>query len=667
MRSDEKKYALTQEAKSLYVRYDEWPELAQLFAETQKKNPKSKLGSTNTPLTEADFNHCVDLLPQKKDHDDLPNITFDGANIQHPGYHIVKLPINDPRAFILGKITYCCQSINGYAQQCVIDGWTQPNSGFYVLLKANNKNKKSPVFKADGSINYDDYHIVGQTFAWASIYGNLVFYAWIFLKHETEKLNKTKLLEGYSEKIVAESNTVYRVMMGRNPHIPSPNEFITNNIESEMLFTGRSHQESIKQIQIACTDIPSWKHKIETAVEKLPLHIENIEQKKLLFVYAPPCKRYVDLLNDCANNPFLFDRLKIALNDADTKKQIMLLKQLTALYISFPIPIIQKTFHFLDKVAIAKKYIKTIDTDAVYLAQTLILLEKEPLLPAAIINIIHDELTKDSDELSILSINKIAHFLKALQKEGFEITEYLYQYALESLRYMPTASFEIHEGYRYEKEERTQYLPFAFFIHQLNTLKNTGFELTPNILMYMSKLNIMAIYEFKAIHTIDEIQQKNDIDILKLKSLIDNNIEINQISLYCLLIATRYERNIEETIFILKKIKGISFDGDEAFKSCFKAVLRRTKDNNYSELDCFVFLEKMHVRLNKETLAKIELDYEKKLLPKIKEEFDSENQAKQREFMQLYSDGSRLFNIARPKTPDDHEQLITQDKLMQKK
>lgn len=51
------------------------------------------------------------------------------------GYHLTKLAIDDPRAYILGHIAKDCQSIGGNSEKCVIDGITRENNGFYVFLK----------------------------------------------------------------------------------------------------------------------------------------------------------------------------------------------------------------------------------------------------------------------------------------------------------------------------------------------------------------------------------------------------------------------------------------------------------------------------------------------------------------------------------------------------
>ena len=46
-----------------------------------------------------------------------------------------KLAKDDPRGFILGELTNCCQSYGGDAEACVFDGAFSPYAGFYVIMK----------------------------------------------------------------------------------------------------------------------------------------------------------------------------------------------------------------------------------------------------------------------------------------------------------------------------------------------------------------------------------------------------------------------------------------------------------------------------------------------------------------------------------------------------
>lgn len=161
------------------VRYEEDPELALLFIKFNKAIEH--------------FNFALDLYKKFKKTDNLPNIILDCGdktiddNLKYSGYFIVKLPCDDKHALLLGDITNCCQRIGGHAIDCVIDGVTKQDHGFYVLLKKiNPKSKELPLI--DGKINYTQFKIVGQSYCWISASGNLVLDSWENLKTKAEKL-----------------------------------------------------------------------------------------------------------------------------------------------------------------------------------------------------------------------------------------------------------------------------------------------------------------------------------------------------------------------------------------------------------------------------------------------------------------------------------------------
>ena len=90
----------------------------------------------------------------------------------------MKLPKEDPRAYLLGKITGGDQSIGDKQEQIAIASITLENNGVYVLLKqkklddtsAESKTYPSPFLEgATGKkINYALFDIVGQGNVWRS-------------------------------------------------------------------------------------------------------------------------------------------------------------------------------------------------------------------------------------------------------------------------------------------------------------------------------------------------------------------------------------------------------------------------------------------------------------------------------------------------------------------
>ncbi len=144
-------------------------------------------------MPETLFDKAItEIEPRKKTKDNLPNITIDGSKIGHNGYYFTKLPIDDPRAYVLSKITNCCQSIGGHSEKCVVDGVTRENNGFYVLLRSNTATKEDIENLYKGTINYDKFAIAGQAYAWVSKAGNITFDSW-------ENLRNAQLIEGKTD------------------------------------------------------------------------------------------------------------------------------------------------------------------------------------------------------------------------------------------------------------------------------------------------------------------------------------------------------------------------------------------------------------------------------------------------------------------------------------
>ncbi|WP_341789832.1 hypothetical protein [Rickettsia endosymbiont of Polydrusus tereticollis] len=209
--------------KLTYKRADEYPELAKV--------------SLDYNLNNELFDKCLDIEKRKKKSDNLPDVIIHGTEVSDDlrignkealqEYHIVKLPINDPRAYILGKITNSCQSIGGQSEVCVIDGITRENNGFYVLLKNKKKNQENlKIFKQTGEIDYQNFEIVEQGYAWLSDVGNLTFDSWENLRNQ--KLGGgladdgiiVPLLRLFAEK-VCETTDISRVTIGTGGKTPN--------------------------------------------------------------------------------------------------------------------------------------------------------------------------------------------------------------------------------------------------------------------------------------------------------------------------------------------------------------------------------------------------------------------------------------------------------------
>ena len=177
-------------------------------------------------FTEEIFERCLEIPYKAKDN--LPDILVDGRenqNIDASKYFLVKLPIGDPRAYVLGHIVHCCQSVgNDFGEEYTIDGITREDTAFYVLLRANKDGvKKLDIINSSDNaitdiiydsdrINYKYFDIVGQCLAWVSFAGNLVLDSWENIRYSDDNIT-ISIVEKFAL-YVTENYDISRVTIG---------------------------------------------------------------------------------------------------------------------------------------------------------------------------------------------------------------------------------------------------------------------------------------------------------------------------------------------------------------------------------------------------------------------------------------------------------------------
>ncbi|PWY53992.1 hypothetical protein DGG96_19315 [Legionella qingyii] len=245
-------------AKIVYPNASKHPEMAALFYANKLDNNL--------------FNQCLELEKRRKSTDNLPDIHINGNTINFPEYHLVKLPIDDLRAYFLGLLTACCQSIGGHSERCVIDGITLPNNGFYVMLKGSKQS--NPLI--DNKINYSDFQIVGQGYAWISSNNNLVFDSWENLRASDNEI-AVQLLESFSKELTQRDENIVRVTIGTGGK--TPDKFGNKVLEkAEKMKEGYQYSDSLNQylVYLDNNKLKTWQKALlddwDSLVEKpLPL------------------------------------------------------------------------------------------------------------------------------------------------------------------------------------------------------------------------------------------------------------------------------------------------------------------------------------------------------------------------------------------------------------
>lgn len=254
-----------------FERAIENPELAKLFVKYNFNN--------------AIFNRALEVLKSIKKKDNLPDVHISSLDFKDDadnaaiceGYHLVKLPINDLNAFVLGALTNCCQSMGGVSEQCVIDGLTLENNGFYVLLK-NTSNIPNKPHIIDGKINYQHFNIVGQGYAWFSKAGNLVLDSWENLTPERDDKVIAPLLKKFAQKITQpDDSPILRVNIGIGGKTPKLFGQALNE-PLEDIKQGFQYGDSKNQYQIHKNDNRHKKYLDD--LDKLILESKSIHDEK---------------------------------------------------------------------------------------------------------------------------------------------------------------------------------------------------------------------------------------------------------------------------------------------------------------------------------------------------------------------------------------------------
>lgn len=202
-----------------------------------EKNPQLAAICNEYNIEEETFNQCLAI--KVRDSNNLPNVIFSGECVGYPRYYIVKLSNDDPHAFFLGKMSDCCQSIGGLGEYVVKDGLTLENNGFYVLLHRRSYSVGEPILTS-GRINYEDFEIVGQSYAWRGKTDGLVFDSWE-RKRPSDEPVILAMLPQFAQTIIAADKRLSRVLVGQdgmrlfayNKFASEPEEFPEEMIEGD--------------------------------------------------------------------------------------------------------------------------------------------------------------------------------------------------------------------------------------------------------------------------------------------------------------------------------------------------------------------------------------------------------------------------------------------------
>lgn len=263
-------------------------------------------------VSEYRFNRCLDYLSAgngwpKKQADTLPDITIVGTGDATDLYW-VKLPVTDKRGLILGDITNCCQSIGGHSEPCVKDAASLNNNALYVLVKALKKNEPLIV---NGEINDKDFKIIGQSYAWKSVTGNICLDSMECLAGEVTDSALRTILSDFSKQVLENYPNIRYVNLGIGGKTLI--QLFSNATISEKILQGYQYADSFSQYCIA--QKPSHRSLSPEQHQELKTLLQPYKTMVDCFTYL------IDYLDDPVDS--IIERLKTLLEETKNQKSLI--------------------------------------------------------------------------------------------------------------------------------------------------------------------------------------------------------------------------------------------------------------------------------------------------------------------------------------------------------
>ncbi len=137
--------------------------------------------------------------------------------------------------YVLGFVVDNCMHLEGDSRQCVIDSMKKSNNGVYVLLKdkfsgQSHEDLDEIAQDPKKAIDYSEYEIVGEGYAWLSVSGSLVFDSWNNYKRDVYDQVIVPMLEEFADKVF-EQGRIHLVSVGTSHDCSTPKVYRADDRE----------------------------------------------------------------------------------------------------------------------------------------------------------------------------------------------------------------------------------------------------------------------------------------------------------------------------------------------------------------------------------------------------------------------------------------------------
>jgi hypothetical protein len=221
----------------------------------ESENPELAKLCHKYDISETVFNQTLStVIPRRKASDDLPDINFEFSVDSH-NYRFEKLQPGDLNGLFLGKMTDCCQFIDGHGQQCAIDGFTREDAGFYVIRDEKGR-------------------IKAQSYAWIGVVDDgsmdaIIFDSFEYLKEAKETF--LPAMQGYKARL-AMQKAPFIVAVGtggKTPHVENSEKYRDVKPKNSDLSQYRDSSEVITITPY--TEIPRGIPAIEASIKTIAI------------------------------------------------------------------------------------------------------------------------------------------------------------------------------------------------------------------------------------------------------------------------------------------------------------------------------------------------------------------------------------------------------------